>query len=159
MIPLSRTSRTISKQTEFATTPEILFDAFVNPEVLKKWFVTSAGIDLCPGGSWWFDFGEAGGGRISGQYVYVRRPYRLVWTWNEWNIDESGNPMRIDPEGDPPWAVTVCDVSIVDYGDTSGLRLLHHGYPDMPSWDDLYHGVNTGWDVHLEKLRTIVEIR
>jgi uncharacterized protein YndB with AHSA1/START domain len=157
MKPLSRSARTICKRTEFATTPDRLFDAFVNPDVLTQWFAETAETDPRPRGTWCFDFGEAGGGRISGSYVLVQRPHRLVWTWNEWNIDEAGEPVSPDPSGNPPWAVTVCDISIVDLHDTTGLWLLHYGYPDMPTWDDIYHGVNTGWDVELEKLRKLIE--
>ena len=156
MRPRSRTSRTIVKETEFGTSPDRLFDAFVNPDVLRQWFVQTAETDPRAGGTWRFDFGERGG-RISGSYVMVDRPRRLVWTWNEWNIDGNGDPVRYDPLGDPPWAVTVCDISIADLRDTTGLRLLHYGYPDMPSWDDLYHGVDEGWDEELEKLRDIIE--
>jgi uncharacterized protein YndB with AHSA1/START domain len=154
---MARTSRTIVKETEFAATPDKLFEAFVNPAVLSQWFVRAAATDPRPGGSWWFDFGDQGGGRISGHYVHVDPPSRLVWTWNEWNIDDEGKAIRNEPEGDPPWAVTVCDITITDLRETTGFKLVHYGYPDMPSWDDLYHGVDTGWDEELEKLRRLVE--
>lgn len=157
MRPVSRTSRTIAKETEFATSPDRLFDAFVEPVMLRQWLVESASVDLRPRGQWVFDFGEREGGRIGGSYVVVERPWRLVWTWNEWGIDQQGNPLRADPCTDPPWAVTVCDIAIADEHGSARLNLNHYGYPDMPDWDDLYTGVSLGWDELLEKLRPVVE--
>jgi hypothetical protein len=156
MKSIERSARTISKQTEFATTPETLFDAFVDPDLLRQWFVIDATTDPRPLGQWQFDFG-AEGGRVSGNYIVVHRPHRLVWTWNEWNIDVSGEPVCEDPANDPPWAVSVCDIHIVDLHETAGFHLTHYGYPDTPGWDDLFHGVNLGWDIELQKLRKVVE--
>jgi uncharacterized protein YndB with AHSA1/START domain len=157
MRPRSRTARVVTKETEFDTSPERLFDAFVVPDVLERWMARRAWTDPRPDGRWLFEFGPDNGGRIGGHYVIVDRPWRLVWTWNEWEIDDTGRPLDPDPAADPPWAVTVCDLAIVDTGHTARLMLRHHGYPDMPEWDDLFTGVNAGWDELLEKLRPLVE--
>jgi uncharacterized protein YndB with AHSA1/START domain len=74
----------------FAATPEEVFDAWTNPEVLQRWWAaqptwTSPGCEVDPrvGGRYRLRM-RTDEGRVyavGGEYREVDRPHRLVYTW------------------------------------------------------------------------------
>lgn len=144
--------RTIEKEIVIDASPERVFDAFTQPDLLEKWFVSEATVDLQLGGSWRFTWEPEE--RIGGEYVVIDRPHRLVWTWNEWWLDERGEP-RGDEGAER--VMTTCEVVFEPEGDGTRIRLIHTGYPQTPDWDDSYNGTDSGWDEELEHLRAWIE--
>jgi uncharacterized protein YndB with AHSA1/START domain len=63
-------------QRTIRTTLEEAYDAFTDPELLSKWFTTSAKSDLTVGGY----YSNADGDK--GQYTLLDRPVRLRFTWD-----------------------------------------------------------------------------
>lgn len=76
-----------------AATPERVFDAFVNPEILAKWWgperctAEEISLDVREGGRWRTLILGPDGTRypVSGAYRVIDRPDRLVmsWAWEE----------------------------------------------------------------------------
>jgi uncharacterized protein YndB with AHSA1/START domain len=73
---------------EFDAPPDLVFDAWTTPELVKRWWagdrgsVTEAQIDLRIGGRWRWVMTANGGFEVafSGQYLEIDRPHRLVRT-------------------------------------------------------------------------------
>jgi uncharacterized protein YndB with AHSA1/START domain len=73
---------------EFDAPADLLFEAWTNPELVKRWWagargeVTAARIDLRVGGAWRWVMMANGGFEVafSGQYLEIDRPHRIVRT-------------------------------------------------------------------------------
>jgi uncharacterized protein YndB with AHSA1/START domain len=71
--------------------PEAVFDAWTNPEVLRRWWVADASwrtpvaeVDLRVGGGYRLSMEDPEAGTlhtVRGEYREVRRPERLVYSW------------------------------------------------------------------------------
>ena len=96
-------SRVVRIERTFAATAEEVFDAWTDPEVMRRWFhcgpdwdTPRAEVDLRVGGTVRVvmrlpDGREAG---AQGEYTVIDRPHRLVMTWT---FDDSpGNQQLID---------------------------------------------------------------
>jgi len=112
----------------FPAPREDVFDAWVNPEVLKRWWAAVQGwttpeatTDPRVGGRYRLAMGDPSTGEVRvvvGEYVEVRRPERLAYTWS-WE----GDPAEHAGE---KTLVTV-DFSEADDGGTKVL-LVHSGF-------------------------------
>jgi uncharacterized protein YndB with AHSA1/START domain len=131
----------------FAASPEEVFDAWTNPEVLERWWVaqpswTSPGceVDLRVGGSYVLRMRDDETGEmhvVGGEYREVQRPRRLVYTWC-WQGD--GGPS--------PGHVSLVTVEFHGKGDATTVVLEHSGLPSEESRRN--HGV--GWQATFESL-------
>ena len=73
---------------EFDAPAELVFAAWTNPELVKRWWagnrgqVTEAQIDLRIGGSWRWVMAANGGFEVAfhGEYLEIERPHRIVRT-------------------------------------------------------------------------------
>jgi uncharacterized protein YndB with AHSA1/START domain len=82
---------TVRLERTFAASPEEVFDAWTNPEVLERWWAskpawTSPGcdVDLRVGGRYTLRMRDDEDGHVhavAGEYREVDRPHRLVYTW------------------------------------------------------------------------------
>jgi len=86
----SREIAALRLERTFAATPEEVFDAWTNPEVLTRWWAaqpswTSPGceVDLRVGGRYALRMRDDEGRvyAVGGEYREVNRPRRLVYTW------------------------------------------------------------------------------
>ena len=72
-----------------AASPDKVFDAWVNPEILVQWWgpegmsIPQHSLDLREGGAWEATMRNNDGGEVvvSGVYKVIDRPNRLVFTW------------------------------------------------------------------------------
>ncbi|MCB1316238.1 MAG: SRPBCC domain-containing protein [Leptospiraceae bacterium] len=70
-------------------TPAVLFDAWTEPELLKRWWgpenveCPEAHVDLKPGGSYRIAnaFPDGNVVWINGEFLEIQRPQKLVYTW------------------------------------------------------------------------------
>jgi uncharacterized protein YndB with AHSA1/START domain len=130
----------------YDASPEEVFDAWTNPEVLRRWWVVQpeettpiAEVDLRVGGRYRLAMETPEGVRhtVQGEYLEVDRPRRLVYSW-QWELDAGG----LGP------ASTVA-VEFRERDKRTEVVLEHTGLPDSESRDRHAHG----WTACLEFLR------
>jgi uncharacterized protein YndB with AHSA1/START domain len=115
---------------------ERVWSALTDADALADWlwprrFATRAEVDLRVGGGYRFD-GTASGMAVTGEYVAVDAPRRLVFTW------------RWDGETDE----TLVTIELVPTADGTELTLTHERFADDAARDD--HA--TGWNDCLDRL-------
>jgi uncharacterized protein YndB with AHSA1/START domain len=121
--------------------PEAVFQAWIDPERLAAWFgpgayrVLRAELDARPGGAYRivFDAGDGEQVTLTGDYVEVDAPRRLVFTWS-WAL--------VWP--DQPESVVTVELSEADGGTEVAVTHAEYG-----SDDAAYRG---GWESGLAKL-------
>ena len=128
----------------FAATPEEVFDAWTNPDVLARWWgrpgwsPASFDVDLRVGGGYSLRMldDEEKPHAVAGEYREIERPRRLVYTWR-W---EAGGPGL--------GHVSVVTVEFHSDGARTTVVLEHGGLPTEDS--RLAHG--SGWGGALDNL-------
>lgn len=125
-------------QRSFAASPEEVFDAWTSPEVLKRWWApdprwSSPGcdVDLRVGGRYVLRIEDPDGPvhEVTGEYVEVSRPDRLVYTWS-WLGEGALHPGN----------VSVVTVDFVPDGDRTTVVLEHAGLASEQSRARHNHG-------------------
>jgi len=134
----------------FDATPEEVFDAWSNPEVLRRWWRADpswrtpiADVDLRVGGSYRLSMQDPAAEAphtVVGQYREVRRPELLVYSWSWEEPDGQTGP------------VSVVTVEFVRDGGRTKVLLTHTGHADSASRDR--HG--QGWAACLACLESQV---
>jgi uncharacterized protein YndB with AHSA1/START domain len=134
-------------QRTFAATPEEVFDAWTNPEVLQRWWAaqpswTSPGcdVDLRVGGRYVLRMRDDETGEqhvVGGEYREVVRPHRLVYTWC-WQGADGPNPGH----------VSLVTIEFRPDGDATTVVLEHSGLASEDSRER--HGA--GWQATFENL-------
>ena len=132
-----------------------VFDAFVKPELLRKWFgprghtITEATIDAKVGGHYRISMQPRTGETytVGGVYREVAAPSRLVFTW-KWEGEEMG------AMGETLVTVSL-DERRGEHGVETELRLLHSGFP-APEAKAAH---NDGWSSSLNCLVDLVDAR
>lgn len=114
--------------------PDTVFRLLTDPEQYVRWKGKLAQLDARPGGIFRVEF-PSGTDIVSGKFVEVVPPKRVVFTWG-WE----GNAYV------PPGASTV-EIDLEASGDGTRLRLVHRGLPESAL------GTHTeGWDFFLPRL-------
>jgi uncharacterized protein YndB with AHSA1/START domain len=117
---------------------EAVFDAWTNPEVLRRWWAAGpdwdtplAEVDLREGGAYRLTMRDPESGMqptVGGEFKEVRRPERLVYTWT-WE--------------DMPGATGAGSVVTVDFEESGGrttVTLVHSGLESDESRAQHEHG-------------------
>ncbi len=129
----------------FDAPAEDVFDAWTNPEVLRRWWnpypdgrVPVAEVDARVGGAYRIGMESPDGTArtVQGEYREVSRPERLVYTW-AW-VEEDGSTGH----------VSTVTVSFRDEGGRTRLVLEHSDLPTAESRER--HGA--GWNACLANL-------
>jgi uncharacterized protein YndB with AHSA1/START domain len=131
---------TVTVARRFEQPPERVFDAWLDPARVAKWFAPGLGtmtkveIDARPGGRFNFTQDRKGEAAVHlGEYRVIDRPRKLVFTWT---TDEQ--------QKEAPSVVTI---EIVPDGAGSRLTLTHEMAPKWESWSDK---IRHGWTTMLE---------
>lgn len=131
---------TVRLQRTYDAPPEAVFDAWTNPEVLRRWWkadpawtVPSAEIDLRVGGGYRLSMDDPASGEnhtVFGEYREVQRPHRLVYSWT-W-------------EGSGPYAGHESLVAVDFHADGEGttVHIEHTGLLDATSCEAHARGWN-----------------
>ena len=130
-----------------------VFDAWTNPEVLRRWFAPGPGwdvpvadVDLRPGGRYRFVMQEPGGGAkraASGEYTEVTPPERIACTWAWEGTD--GTPLGGE------------SFVVVEFAESNGgteVVLTHSGLANEESRDSHNHGwegIFSSLEAHLSR--------
>ncbi len=145
--PNSRPEVTIVK--EFDSSPEHVFDAWLDPEMIGQWMfgpglrdeeIVTLETDPQEGGTFSFVIRRDGAELDhTGTYRQIDRPRRLVFTWgvNEEAGDES-----------------VVTITIKSTNDGCRLTLVHEM---APKWEEYKERTKEGWTVMLDKLKEVLE--
>jgi uncharacterized protein YndB with AHSA1/START domain len=138
----SETSLRIERS--FDASAEEVFDAWTNPEVLRRWWAVHpdgstpiAEVDLRVGGHYRLSMEGPDGARhtVGGEYREVTRPSRLAYTW-QWELD-SGEPGHIS-------SVTV---QFLQRGVQTAVVLEHSDLPDAEARDRHAQGWSACLDI------------
>jgi len=145
-VTVERQGRTLRLERSYDAPAEQVFDAWTNPEVLRRWWFVEetqqtalAEVDLRVGGAYRLSMEDPDGARhtVRGEYREVRRPELLVYSWR-WELDAGG----LGHESE----VTV---RFIADGERTTVELVHAGLEDEASRDR--HAI--GWTAcmgHLE---------
>ena len=133
----------IEVEKRIAARPETVFSYFTDPEKFCRWQGFDAELDPRPGGV--FRITVTGKSRVvaSGEYVEVRPPDRLVFTWGWEQIDGHPDGMA----GQRPGTSTV-EIDLVAEGEATILRLRQSGLRADPE-KAIHLG---GWEAALDRL-------
>ncbi len=125
--------------------PAEVYHALTDPHELSRWFVSEASIDLRPGGSYRWVFGEGTGAAgpdalvASGAFVGIE-PQESVSLSTSVEGIETLLEFRLDP-----------------WRDGSILTVSHSGFPGEESWDDIFRSVDQGWQSEIQILKLYME--
>jgi uncharacterized protein YndB with AHSA1/START domain len=127
-----------------AAPPEVVFSFFTDPDLFIQWFGLDAELDPRPGGR----FRVRATGRshlvVSGEFVEIDPPTRLVYTWGWEPLDEVHHGVTEVAPGS-----TTVEIELVPHGeDGTILRLRHSGLPTRTACE--FHSM--GWDMTLDRL-------
>lgn len=127
----------------FQAAPERVFDAWVNPELLRRWWAAqpdwdSAGaeVDAREGGRYELSMQEPDDGQVhtvAGEYREFERPSRLVYTWAWQGADADGEE-------------TLVTVEFHGEGEATRVVLTQTGFGSEESRDNHSHGWNGCFD-------------
>lgn len=138
----TQTTGTLEVTRVIATDPETVFDAWTQPEHLKKWSapegmdVPISDVDLTVGGRFHLQMQSAEGGMHNARGIYheIDRPKRLVYSW-AW-----------DEHADHGQSLITVEFRAVDGG--TEVIMVHSGLPDEQSVTE-HEG---GWTSCLNRL-------
>lgn len=125
--------------------PAEVFQALTDPGVISHWFVSEASIDLKPGGSYRWLFGEATGVTAhdplvaSGVFVAI--------------VPHESVRMRSIVEG----AETDLEFRLDAWRDGTVLTVTHSGFPGEEDWDDTFRLIDQGWASETQVLKLYLE--
>jgi uncharacterized protein YndB with AHSA1/START domain/DNA-binding transcriptional ArsR family regulator len=126
---------------------DALFDAWTNPEVIRKWWhagpdwdTAEAEADVRVGGRLRVVMRDTDGVEYtaSGVYTVVERPSRLGWIWHG-EEGEAGTGSR-------------CDLEITEQDGVTSVVLTHSGLPDQHAAAEL----REGWGLCLDNLDKVI---
>jgi len=135
--PPSETDEDLEYETRIAASPHTVFEFFTDPAKMVQWMGTEATLDPSPGGV--CRVNPSGHLVMSGQFVEVDPPRRLVFSWGwETSLFET-----------PPQS-TVVEVSLEPDGDGTVVHLVHRRIrPEAVA----FH--RAGWDHYLPRLAQV----
>jgi len=154
---MSSLDQTVEGQTtvrlvrSFGAPVEEVFDAWTNPEVLRRWWAVEdsqrtavAEVDLRIGGAYRLSMEDRESGArhtVGGEYREIRRPERLLYSWR-WELDEGGLGHE-----------SVVSVEFLAEGEGTRVVLVHSGLEDPGSAER--H--SAGWTACLQRLGGVME--
>ncbi|MDA8017974.1 MAG: SRPBCC domain-containing protein, partial [Thermoanaerobaculia bacterium] len=119
--------------------PEQLYRAWADPDIIAGWFADRAWGDAQPGGELTHFF-EAFGMEMTYRVLEAEAPRRLVLEGRS----PGGEPYRQE-------------IHVRQDGGQTVLELVHSGFADDSDWDDEYEGIDSGWQLALAVLRHYLE--
>ncbi|MBX9946103.1 MAG: SRPBCC domain-containing protein [Reyranella sp.] len=130
----------------FDATRERVFDAWARQDQFMRWMcppgvdMTVCEIDVRPGGAWRIDGRNSDGAfSMSGVYLEIVRPERLVFTWAHHTDGDCAGPRGHE---------TIVRLELRALGNRTELTLIHGPFADDPS----FRGHEQGWTGSFDKL-------
>lgn len=132
----------VSLERKIAAPPEVVFSYFTDPEKYRAWQGHDAELDPRPGGVFRVVMSEPLDTVVSGTFLEVDPPTRLVYTWGWEQQEWLPEGMRIEA------GTTTVEVTLERDGESTVLRMRHRGLPTEPACQ--FH--TGGWDLTLDRL-------
>jgi len=124
-------ARSVHLERTYDASPEEVFDAWTNPEVLRRWWSAQpswqtpvADVDLRVGGGYRLSMEDPESGArhtVVGEYREIRRPELLVYSWR-WELDAGGTGHE-----------STVTVRFLPEGRRTNVVLVHSGLEDAAS--------------------------
>jgi uncharacterized protein YndB with AHSA1/START domain len=142
-----RGERVVRIERTFEAPAEAVFDAWTNPEVMRRWYhagpdmeTPEAEVDLRVGGGWRVVMRRPDGSeaRLSGEYTEIDRPHRLSMTC-AFNDDPSGTEQLIE----------------LSFSETDGATTVVLVNSRIPT-DERRESQQRGWGLCLDNLGPIL---
>jgi uncharacterized protein YndB with AHSA1/START domain len=124
----------VVSEIHIAAPPEVVFDYFVDPEKMQRWFGSRVQLQPRSGGPYAVDINPQA--RARGAYLEVEPPLRVVFSFG-WEDDQNV----------PPGSTTV-EVTLVRDGDGTHVRLVHRGLRTPEMREQHLHG----WQLYVTRL-------
>ena len=125
--------------------PAEVYLALTDPKELSHWFVSEASIDLRPGGSYRWVFGE-GTGTIGADPLVNSGVFVDI-------VPQESLRLSTSVEG----TETVLEFRLDPWRDGTILTVSHSGFPGEESWDDAFRSVDQGWQSEIQALKLYME--
>jgi uncharacterized protein YndB with AHSA1/START domain len=135
--PPGETEQVLEYETRIAASPETVFQFFTDPAKMVQWMGTEATLDPRPGGI--CRVNPTGRGVMSGEFLEVEPPRRLVFSWG-WETEWFSTP----PQS------TLVEVSLTPEGEETLVRLVHRR---LPPGAHAFH--RAGWEHYLPRLAIV----
>jgi uncharacterized protein YndB with AHSA1/START domain len=127
----------IVKEVFLEGTPDEIFPDLTESDRLIQWKGVSAQLDPRPGGLSRFDPTGSGRDVVSGRYLEVDPPHRVVFTWG---FEREGHPV--------PAGSTTVEIELIPHQAGTLLRLTHRGLSADQRTNHL-----DGWAHYLPRLK------
>ena len=127
---------------KIAAPPEVVFTYFTDPEKYRAWQGYDAELDPRPGGLFRVLMSKPFETVVSGTFVEVEPPTRVVYTWGFEHRDWLPDGMRVEP------GTTTVEITLERDGESTILRMCHSGLPS----EDACAFHDTGWTLTLDRL-------
>jgi uncharacterized protein YndB with AHSA1/START domain len=114
----------VEVERRIAARPETVFSYFTDPERYRRWQGVEAQLDPRPGGVFRVVATTRPNYIVSGHFVEIEPPSRLVFTWG-WEPNDE----LVEGQADLPPGASTVEVVLVAEGDATILRLRHSGLP------------------------------
>jgi len=122
--------------------PQEAFQYFTDPDKHAEWHGAWVDLDPRPGGVYIVHFNEQS--RVRGSYVELDPPRRIVLAWGY----ESENQFPLPGMRDVPPSSTTVEISFIEDGDGTIIRVRHSGLPS----EGASEFTTFGWTRYLERL-------
>jgi uncharacterized protein YndB with AHSA1/START domain len=131
--------RSICKEIRTKATPEHAWQAWADPQKLAGFFADRAEGDVTPGSTytWFFD-----------QFKY-QLPYQVVEA-----IPGEKLALAANIPGFPPGLI---EITIHKDGGDTVVRLVNSGFTDAVEFDEMFEGMDSGWEMTLATLKHYLE--
>lgn len=133
---------------------EAVWKALTNAEELKRWFPLDASVKPGVGGMIRLEWGEHVW-ELNIQELIENRYIKLTYD-QEHHIEEQGAPRNTNMVREKDGLLSIEYFLEGDQGKTL-LRIVHHGFSNSSSWDDMYDGVRRGWLTESRSLKYYLE--
>jgi uncharacterized protein YndB with AHSA1/START domain len=147
-VPATENQTELRLTRRFDAPPERVFDAWTDPELLRRWFAAGpdwetpeAEVDLREGGRYKLSMRDPHSGNVhtvGGEYTEISRPDRLAYTW-KWETEGDSDESRVLVEFNAD-------------GGATELVLTHTALASQESRANHEHG----WDACLDNLESRV---
>jgi uncharacterized protein YndB with AHSA1/START domain len=135
--PPGETESVLEYERRVAASPETIFAYFTDPAKMVEWMGTEATLDPRPGGV--CRINPSGHAVMSGEFVEVDPPRRIVFTWG----------FELELFATPPQS-TVVEVSLTPDGEETVVRLAHRRLKR-----DAVPFHQAGWEHYLPRLALV----
>jgi uncharacterized protein YndB with AHSA1/START domain len=123
-------------------TPELLFDYFVRPQLITRWWAPHAELHARQGGVFHFAWDDMNL-HLRGQYTFVERGRKLAFTW-QWDHEKSSGRL--------PRSVIV---NFEPCRDGAMLTIQHMPYADNPTEQAERKAHSEAWQFFLTQLQKL----